>query len=51
LSVLPAIMHYERESQQGRTDANLNLTAEDEAVLADFFARATENSARKNDTP
>jgi hypothetical protein len=27
------------------------LTAEDEAVLADFFARATENSARKNDTP
>jgi hypothetical protein len=39
LSVLPAIMRYESESLQGRGDANLNLAAEDEAILADFLAR------------
>jgi hypothetical protein len=46
LTVLPAIMRYERESLQGQADADLNLAAEDEAVLADYFARqgATENS-------
>jgi hypothetical protein len=39
LSVLPAIMRYENENLQGRADANLNLAAEDEAILADFLAR------------
>jgi Family of unknown function (DUF5681) len=39
LTVLPAIMRYERESLQGRADANLSLAAEDEAILADFLAR------------
>jgi len=32
-------MRYERESQQGQADAELNLAAEDEAILVDFFAR------------
>ena len=46
LTVLPAIMRYERESLQGQADADLTLTAEDEALLADFFVRqrATDNS-------
>src|SRR5262245_18691413 len=46
LTVLPAIMRFERESLQGQADANLDLPAEDEAILADFFVRqrATENS-------
>jgi len=46
LTVLRAIMRYERENQQGQADADLNLAAEDEAILADFFVRqrATENS-------
>jgi len=46
LTVLPAIMRYERESLQGQADADLTLTAEDEAHLADFFVRqrATDNS-------
>src|SRR5215510_9869401 len=47
LTVLPAIMRYERESLQGgQADADLNLAAEDEAILADFFVRqrATDNS-------
>ena len=39
LTVLPAIMRYENENLQGRADANLNLAAEDEAILADFLAR------------
>jgi hypothetical protein len=39
LTVLPAIMRYESESLQTRGDANLNLAAEDEAILADFLAR------------
>jgi len=39
LTVLPAIMRYESESLRGRTDANLSLAAEDEAILADFLAR------------
>jgi hypothetical protein len=39
LAVLPTIMRYESESLQGQADANLNLAAEDEAILADFFAR------------
>ena len=39
LTVLPAIMRYERESLQGQADADLTLTAKDEAILADFFAR------------
>jgi hypothetical protein len=41
LTVLPAIMRYESESLQGRGDANLNLAAEDEAILADFLTRHT----------
>jgi len=46
LTVLPAIMRFERESLQGQADADLTLAAEDEAILADFVARqrATENS-------
>jgi hypothetical protein len=46
LTVLPAIMRYERESLQGQADADLTLTAKDEAILADFFLRqrATDNS-------
>jgi hypothetical protein len=46
LAVLPTIMRFERESLQGQADANLNLPAEDEAILADFFARqrAADNS-------
>ena len=39
LAVLPAIMRYENESLQGKADANLNLTAEDEAIISDFLAR------------
>jgi hypothetical protein len=39
LTVLPAIMRYESESLQTRGDANLNLAAEDEAILADFLGR------------
>jgi hypothetical protein len=39
LSVLPAIMRYENENLQGRADANLDLGAEDEAILADFLDR------------
>ena len=39
LTVLPAIMRYESESLQGRGDANLNLAAEDEAILVDFLGR------------
>src|SRR5262245_51609904 len=38
-TVLRAIMRYERESLQGQADAELNLAAEDEAILVDFFAR------------
>jgi Family of unknown function (DUF5681) len=47
LAVLPAIMRYDRESLQGRADANLNFPGEDEAILADFLARQrdTENSS------
>lgn len=46
LAVLPAIMRYERESLQGQADADLNLAAGDDAILANFFARHrdTENS-------
>jgi Family of unknown function (DUF5681) len=46
LTVLSTIMRYERESLQGQADADLTLTAEDEAILADFFVRqrATDNS-------
>src|SRR5262245_60328754 len=46
LTVLPTIMRFERESLQGQADANLNLPAEDEAILADFLVRqrATDNS-------
>ena len=38
-------MRYESESLQGEGDADLNLTADDEAILDDFLARhkATEN--------
>ena len=45
-TVLSTIMRYERESLQGQADTDLNLTAEDEAILADFFVRqrATDNS-------
>ena len=32
-------MRYENESLQGKADANLNLTAEDEAIISDFLAR------------
>lgn len=39
LTVLPAIMRYESEILQGQGDANLNLAADDEAILADFLAR------------
>ncbi len=39
LAVLPAIMRHESESQQGKADANLNLAAEDEAILSDFLVR------------
>jgi hypothetical protein len=39
LKVLPAIMRYESECLQGRGDTNLDLAAEDEAILADFLAR------------
>src|SRR5262249_10610242 len=46
LTVLPANMRYERDSLQCQADADLNLTAEDEAILADFVVRqqVTENS-------
>jgi Family of unknown function (DUF5681) len=46
LTVLSTIMRHERESLQGQADADLNLTAKDEAILADFFVRqrATDNS-------
>jgi uncharacterized protein DUF5681 len=46
LSVLPAIMRYESECLQSESDAELNLPAKDEAILADFLARhkATDNS-------
>jgi uncharacterized protein DUF5681 len=46
LTVLPAIMRYERESLQGQADTDLNLAAEDEAILNDYLARqrVTENS-------
>lgn len=45
LNVLPAIMRYESECLQGHGDADLNLTAADEAILADYLARkkTTEN--------
>src|SRR5262245_59383368 len=39
LTVLPAIMRYERESLQGQADANLNLAAEDDAILTNFLVR------------
>ena len=39
LTVLPAIMRYESENLQGQGDADLNLAAADEAILADFLAR------------
>jgi len=39
LTVLPAIMRYENETLQGRSDANSHLATEDEAILADFLAR------------
>jgi len=39
LTVLPPIMRYESECLQGQSDAELNLTAKDEAILADFLAR------------
>ena len=39
LAVLPAIMRYESESQQGRGDASPTLAADDEAILSDFLAR------------
>jgi Family of unknown function (DUF5681) len=39
IAVLPAIMRYENESQQGKADANLNLSADDEAILSDFLVR------------
>src|SRR5262245_35268874 len=39
LTALPAIMRYERESLQGQADADLNLAAEDEAIVADYFTR------------
>ena len=46
LTVLPAIMRYESEKLQGQSDADVNLAAKDEAILADFFVRqrATDNS-------
>jgi hypothetical protein len=46
LTVMPAIMRYESECLQGESDAELNLPAKDEAILADFLARhrATDNS-------
>jgi hypothetical protein len=46
LTVLPTIMRYERESLQGQADADPTFDAEDESILADYFARhrATENS-------
>jgi hypothetical protein len=46
LTVLPAIMRYERESLQGQADAALTLAAEDEAILTNFLVRqrATDNS-------
>ena len=46
LTVLPAIMRYERASLQGQADADLNLAAEDEAILTNFLVRqrATDNS-------
>jgi hypothetical protein len=52
LSVLPAIMRYENESLQSRGDADLNLAAEDEAILADFLARhnTTENPGNGDNT-
>ena len=45
LSVLPAIMRFEDEKLQSENDAGVSMTAEDEAILADFLARhkATEN--------
>jgi hypothetical protein len=39
LTVLPAIIRYENETLQGRSDANSHLATEDEAILADFLAR------------
>lgn len=39
LAVLPAIMRYESETQQGRPDATATLAADDEAILSDFLAR------------
>lgn len=50
LTVLPAIMRYENESLQGRADTNLNLAAEDEAILSDFLARhkTTDNPGNGN---
>ena len=51
LTVLPTIMRFERESLQGQADADLTLTAKDEAILADFFARhqATDNSGSEEE--
>jgi hypothetical protein len=48
LSVLPAIMRYERESLQGQADADLTLTATGEAILADFFARQRSTGSSGN---
>jgi hypothetical protein len=39
LAVLPAIMRHESEILQGRGEQTLDLAADDEAILADFFAR------------
>jgi hypothetical protein len=48
LTVLPAIMRYERESLQGQADADLTLTATGEAILADFFARQRSTGSSGN---
>ena len=52
LTVLPAIMRYESEILQGHGDADLNLTAADEAILADYLARhkTTENPGNGGQT-
>ena len=52
LAVLPQIMRYESEILQGQSDADLNLTAADEAILADYLARhkTTENPGNGGQT-
>jgi len=39
LKILPTFIRFEVESLQSHTEASLNLTADDEVILADFLAR------------